>query len=86
MSVFLREKDMVDSSTRTYYILSKISKRTESYLSAYKRAHDYELTLFNLLKIKGSLSQEEFDFLESYFYHSELGAAEIIDEFNKSFT
>ena len=86
MSIFLRKEDTVDSSTRTYYILSKISQRTESYLSAYKRAHDYELTLFNLLNIKGSLSQEEFDFLESYFYHSELGVSEVIDKFKEEFT
>ena len=86
MSVFLKKEDMVDSSTTTYHILSKISKRTEGYLNAYKRAHDYDLTLYNLLNIKGSLSREEFDFLESYFYHSELGVAEVIDKFNEEFT
>jgi hypothetical protein len=86
MSIFLKKEDTINSSTSTYYALSKISKRTENYLEAYKRAYGYELALMNLLKTKGSLSREEFDFLESYFYHSELGIEEIIDEFNKSFT
>ena len=53
MENYLKKEDTTNSKTMTYQILTRVSDRAEGYLRAYNRAHEYDLTLFNLIFFGG---------------------------------